>query len=111
MPPRGVKKGTKRARQYEKVKGSVRVGDPAACGGNLVQRNNLIVRENVITGQLRIRANNVSLGNLEVTNNTGTGDKTVEGNTGIKALKCNGNAPPFSSSGNTGWTTREGQCL
>jgi hypothetical protein len=24
MPPRGVKKGTKRARQYEKVKGSAR---------------------------------------------------------------------------------------
>ncbi len=97
--------------QIEKVNGSVRIGDPAGCGGNLVQRNNLIVRENVITGQLRIHANDVSRGNLEVTNNTGTGDKTVEGNTGIKTLKCNGNALPFSSSGNTGWTKREGQCL
>jgi hypothetical protein len=97
--------------QIEKVKGSVRIGDPAGCGGNLVQAKNLIVRDNVISGQLLIRANTVSRGNLEVTNNTGTGDKTVEGNTGIKTLKCNGNAPPFSASGNTGWTQRAGQCL
>jgi hypothetical protein len=97
--------------QIEKVNGSVKIGDPTGCGGNQVQRNNLIVRNNVITGQLLIRGNNIARGNLEVTSNTGSGGKTVEGNTGTKALKCSGNAPPFSAANNSGWTQRAGQCL
>ena len=97
--------------QIEKANGSVIVGDPAGCAGNQVTRNNLIVRENVITGQLRVRANNLSRGNMEVTKNTGTGDKSVEGNTGVAGLKCSENTPPFSASQNTGWKKREGQCL
>jgi len=64
----------------------------------------------VISGQLLVRGNNVAHGNMEVSNNTGTGSKTVAGNTGTKTLKCNGNAPPFSGTGNTGWAQQQGQC-
>jgi hypothetical protein len=96
--------------QIEKTRGTVRVGDPDGCGGNVVERKDMLIRENVITGQLRVRANNILLGNLEVSKNTGTGDKLMEGNTGTKDLKCRDNTPPFSASNNTGWTKRDGPC-
>jgi hypothetical protein len=86
------------------------VGDPLAvdCPGNNVD-GDVQVAENAVDVELVIRGNTIG-DDLRVFGNTGTAAKFVENNTGGDELSCNGNEPPFTASGNTGWNPTEGQC-
>jgi hypothetical protein len=100
--------------QVRNSKGDILVGDPAPgvdCAGNTVlDYHRIRVENNSVDVELVVNGNTVEGGDLEVNNNSGPADKSVQGNKGGNALECRGNEKPFTASGNTGWNRKEGQC-
>jgi hypothetical protein len=86
------------------------VGDPlaVACAGNNVD-GDVKIAENVVDVEITVRGNTIGE-DMRVLGNTGTAAKFVENNVGGDTLSCQGNDPPFTASGNTGWIQTEGQC-
>jgi hypothetical protein len=86
------------------------VGDPLAvdCAGNNVD-GDVKVAGNFVDVELVIRGNTIE-DDLRVLGNTGPAEKFVQNNTGGDELSCFANDPPFTASGNTGWSSTEGQC-
>jgi hypothetical protein len=88
------------------------VGDPLAigCSGNVVKRGNIEVVDSVTDIELVVRGNTLGRGDLIVRRNGGPSAKFVQDNRGGDDLVCQGNAAPFTVSGNTGWDSLLGQC-
>jgi hypothetical protein len=88
------------------------VGDPRAvdCAGNAVLDGDVEVNHNRGEIEFVVRGNTIGNGDLEVNRNRGPAEKFVQENTGGYELECHGNEAPFTASGNTGWTRKEGQC-
>jgi hypothetical protein len=88
------------------------IGDPQAvgCDGNVVKRGDISVEDNFTDVELVVSGNTIKRGDLEVKRNSGPSGKFVQDNVGGDLLACNGNAPLFTASGNTGWHKKSGQC-
>ena len=86
------------------------VGDPlaVACAGNNVD-GAVKVAGNFVDVEFTIRGNTIGE-DMGVFGNTGPAAKFVENNVGGDRLSCFANDPPFTASGNTGWSQTEGQC-
>jgi hypothetical protein len=89
------------------------VGDPLTtdCSGNKVPNGNVALVQNSTSVEFVVRGNTVSSGNLVVQNNVGASGKSVQSNVGGNALKCTGNASPFTGGPNGAWVSKQGQCF
>ena len=89
----------------------VLIGDPLAigCRGNVVRRGDMRIVRNISLIEFVIRGNVIMEGDLLVMQNSGPTPKFVERNVGIGRLVCRGNTF-LTSSHNTGWDRKVGQC-
>jgi hypothetical protein len=90
--------------------GGPNVGGALSVTGNQVPTGNVDVFNNFISAgsSMQVAANNVAR-IIQVFRNTGTGTKTVTGNTAGQRIQCEHNDPPFVGSPNVA-PEQQGQC-
>ena len=85
------------------------VGEPTSCGGNIVEKGNITVEDNVATDGIIITKNEVAQ-NLQVIKNRSTGDMSVTRNVVGANLQCFENTGVFVGGPNSAQKA-EGQCF